>query len=295
MKGNEIIKDIIREEMPDREQVRINCINQINDKIPAGKNNANRKILKFKNLIAVMATITMLIMLSAFVEIPFLSRFWDFGKVSESFAINGFVVNKVDGIEPKDGVDINIYLPYELTNPKIGTIWSYDITDPKVNASMKGQKLMGEYLPWDIATFEEAEKILAYPLKGLNYIPDGYSFELVSIGKDSMGDSYYRNSSTIYYRKDGEQDLYFARFWLSATYIGDNATVYINTTEDIEKIMLNGDTDAVFMVSEHSHSETEQDIIKNYTISWIKDGVLYQLSSRFFDIEEMIKMAESIE
>jgi hypothetical protein len=211
-------------------------------------------------------------MLSAFVEIPLISQV---GEVIESLIFNGFEVNKVERIITPDGNYAQ-------------SAWGFNVTDSKV----KNQVIWGYLDSVYFETLEKAEKHLAFSPMGLNYIPDGYSFEGVRIGKDNLN-KYYKNSCTMRYISNGNDEGLNSFFSMSATYVGKNATMHIDTVGDIEKITLSSDNEALLIADFEVFLTKTNSKAYHYTIAWIKDGVGYSLSG-IFDKEEMIRMAESI-
>jgi len=242
-------------------------LNNLLCKLNGAKSKTRTRTHRLRYVLVTILIITAVFMMSSVAyHLPYAAKF---GEILESLVFNGFNVNKVSEIIYPDN-DYNIF----------GTTatWSYVITDPKVK---KDLWFGGEGTRGYFETFEEAEKYLAFTPKGLNYIPEGYSFEHISLSIDGWG-RYMKNQCVIRYTSDRSDEF----FSIGQDYVGKDAKILLNTVLDIEKVMLNGDIKALLM--------SDDRIPTHYNLRWIKDGIGYLIMGTW-EIEELIKMAESIE
>jgi len=247
---------------------KIEAPTELQDKILSAMNNQAAQKTKAGNIPAkkfiliAAAVMLSLIMLTA--------ATWSFGVIIKSIIFDGFEANKVDAV---------IY-----NGKNIDAICYYEITDPKV----KIEPLNGyiEYVYFE--TVEEAAEHLDFAPKTLGYLPEEYSFECVKLWKNN--DKYNKNLCEIWYRhrNGGDLDNVDGFDVLVANYVGENATIKITTTSDIEKIIL---IDGIEALLETIVTFPNGNSL--YKLRWIKDGVGYILGNSF-DKDELIKMAESI-
>jgi len=271
MKGNEIIKDIIREEMPDIEKVRQICLSQ--------KNNIKRP---HKKAIIIIAVTALLFALSANI---FLERIIEpyvqpYGEIIENLKFKGFDVNKVNEIILSQAGSGDGYT---------SVFWWVDNKSGEVINYGKTWWQYGSIAEWaDVKTLGEAEKHLVFTPAELNYLPEGCIREKILLRQYPQGNYDIHNLLINYtiYRDDGNPDRTFNLF---AQYVGEKATVKMNTTNDIEKVILNNNIEALLL----TEIAMPYDVVMTYhRIMWIKDGVLYETSGD--ERDEIIKMAESV-
>ena len=277
MKRNEFFKHISGDKMPDLKQVRLNCINQTA---------AKQKKPRLKTALIIATALTAVFTLSAFAGIIPSPLY--LGEILENLSFKGFNANKIEEFDPS-----RFTFTDDTSVSDMFSIWNYEITDPKAKAAQNFIWADRETPPLKVyfKTLEEAGETLAFTPKGLSYIPDGYLFYNVSTFKDEMDN--YDNNCYINYISNERVEEYVmneaagADIMLSATYVGENATIQIDTKMDIEKIILNGGIESLLMVRED---------LEYLSIHWIKDGVGYLLSgSPHLGREELIKMAESVD
>ena len=241
--------------------------NNVNMGEIAAQNKKARKIV-LKPILAVTMFVISLFLVSAVVYIPGISD------IMQSLIFKGFEVNKFDSIGSPD---------YEIEREEgvLTSSWTFDITDSKVDQNQDLQfPLEGLYFD----TIEEAGQYLVFVPTGLNYLPENTVFKDILLYKDGQN-NYDKNRCSISYTKfkpDGAIEQYL---YLDKQYVGENATMKINTILDIEKITLSNGIEALLM------KEAKHEL---YNIVWIKNGIGYNLSG-YFDRNEMIKMAESVD
>jgi len=274
MKRNEFFKNISGDRMPDIEQVRANCLNQAADKILTENANFIKTNQRYsrsrKKAVLIIAAIALLIISVSAIE-----------GVIKNLTFSGFEANQV----------YTLGLPH-FQDSEITAAYSCEIKDRQV---LKYRQEVGPYyasgqMEWVyFDSLEEAEQYLGFTPSELNYIPENGVLDKVVLHGNPQSNYYDIYNCIIYYKTyqaDGSPD---AKFSLSAAYVGKNATIKVNTTNDIEKIILSDGTEALLI----SHEITE--LLTVYWISWIKDGIAYETGGGGFDRNDVIKMAESVE
>jgi hypothetical protein len=287
MKEREIIKYMtsdIQAKMPDIEQVRANCLNQI------ANTAKKRPAYNPKRRIIITATIMILFVISFSVYSVYMgpadSRFTKFGNVADSLIFEGFEVYQTDSITPLEG-------PFVNDNTRSATMeCSYDIKDREVRKYLQevGAYYQSGKMEWvTFKTFGEALQHLDFIPSELNYLPENAVLEKVVL-HGAAQDYYDKYNCHIYYMTylDGKPAM---NFNLSASYVGKNATIKVATTDDIEKVILNGGIEALLM-TETRYNYTDIPMIL-HRIMWIKDNILYEVGGTF-ERDEIIKMAESV-
>jgi len=272
MKVNEAIKYIADTAMPDIEKIREKCLNQA--AAVSAKKETNIKINQRqsrKKAVILIAVIALLICSVSAME-----------AIIESLKFKGFEVNKYETLSPSDfenKIPVNAY--------------SFDIKDREVK---KYQQEVGAYygsgkMEWvTFNTLGEAVKHLGFTPSELNYLPENCVFDKVVL-HGAAHDYYDKYTCHIYYKTYQNDGSPLMNFSLTAQYIGENATIKMNTTEDIEKVILNNGIEALLMTKIYMPYNKPFVI---HGIMWIKDGIVYDIGGSF-ERDEIIKMAESIE
>lgn len=275
--NSEIVKYITGGRMPDIEQVRANCLNQT-----AVERKKQTKRLKPILIIATM--FTLVFMLSAFIyKVVEREHSWQVGTVLETLTFGNFEINKVDEIKFREDFE------YLDSSTNVGTIRHYKIEDREV---YERTQLSGDYR--EKVSFESIEEAvetggehLAFTPKGLNYIPQGYVFDFLSTIKDEKGD--YSTYYFIRYKGDDTGDKWIT---LSETYVGEPFTLHVDTKCDIEKVTFNNGIEALLEINDAEFAIYNE---YQYTLTWIKNGVMYSLDGLDLPKDEIIKIAESVE
>jgi len=272
MKRNEFFKNISSDRMPDIEQVRANCLNQATISMSA-ENAGNIKIKRQswkKAIIIIAATVLFIISVSAIEGII------------KNLTFNGFEANQV----------YTLGTPH-LADRELIAVWSFEIKDRNIR---KYQQEVGPYyssgkMEWvNFKTLYEALQHLDFTPSELNYLPEGGVFDKVVLN-GAANDYYDKYTCHIYYKTyldDGSPVITFA---LTAQYVGKNATIKVNTTNNIEKITLNNGIEALLLTEIYMPYDIPMVL---HRIMWIKDDIAYEVGGGF-ERAEMIKMAESVE
>jgi hypothetical protein len=274
MKVNEAMKYIADTAMPDIEQVRAKCLNQTAS--VSAKKETNIKTNQRQSQKKVVILIAVIALLICSVTVIAMEG------IIESLKFKGFEVNKYETLSPSDfenKIPVNAY--------------SLEIKDREVK---KYQQEVGAYygsgkMEWvNFKTLGEAAKHLGFTPSELNYLPENCVLDKVVL-HGAANDYYDKNTCHIYYKTyqdDGSPDMNFS---LTAQYVGKNATIKMNTTEDIEKVILNNGIEALLMSKTYMPYDRHFVI---YAIMWIKDDIVYDIGGGF-ERDEIIKMAESVE
>lgn len=271
MKVNEAIKYIADTAMPNIEQVRAKCLNQTTDISARIETNIkmNQKQSQ-KKLVVIIAVIALFICSVSAME-----------RIIENLTFKGFEVNKYDTLNPSD-------LEYRIPI----AAYSFDIKDRGVK---KYQQEVGAYygsgqMEWvTFKTLGEAVQHLGFIPSELNYLPENCVFDKVVL-HGAAQDYYDKYTCHIYYKTYQDDGSPVMNFSLTAQYVGKNATIKMNTTEDIEKITLNNGIEA--LLTTEIKMPYDKPFIR-YGIMWIKDGIAYDIGGSF-ERDEIIKMAESV-
>jgi len=269
MKGKEFINQIHRAKMPDIEQVRANCHAQ-NAETPT-----KTRYVKPKRKILIAATAALM------VTLMFSFNVFSITEIMQNLVFRGFNITRSD----------------EIILPPVGDGEGYTTAhwtiENKDRSVMRYGQTWWKYMSaaeWvNVHSLAEAEQHLYFTPLELTYLPDNSERKELLLIQYPQGNFDIHNFIIYYmvYQDDGSPGI---RFNLSAEYVGKNATVVMNTTDDFEKIILNNGIEALLMTD----ISMPYDIpIIIHTIMWIQDGVAYRIGGSF-EIDEIIKMAESV-
>ncbi len=162
---------------------------------------------------------------------------------------------KVDDIYTADGEKI---VGYE--NGKLVTQSEVDQDKPDVLIVRDSEKL-NEYTMFDVGLPE--------------YLPEGYEFDRAEFYKEANGEVSHSKYIALYFtHKESGKDIY-----MQQRHADEETAFEMSTDGTIEKVKING-VDAIMM--------------DDRSVDWEANGVLYNVSSRSIDKNEIIKVAESI-
>jgi len=179
--------------------------------------------------------------------------------ILDSITLYGNQINKVDRIGENANTNMS---------------WKFIVTDPAVQKPI----LEGKWERVVFANLEEAGEYLAFTPGELRYLPQDCFLHEVSMMKDEHN-NYEKNDYRIHYKRETNSGK-GRNVYLWAQYVGEDASFQMETTFDIEKIIIQKNIEAL--------------LIPEYNgLWWIQDGVGYHLMGDFA-LDELIKMAESV-
>jgi hypothetical protein len=127
-------------------------------------------------------------------------------------------------------------------------------------------------------TVEEANQFAPFTIKSPQYLPENMELSHVSVQQYTDGTAGY--DAIVHYWVKTPNSTY--GLGIFQYYAGPDGYIDLLTIYPVEKVMVGG-IEASLVDAEGS-----------YHLYWVKDGVAYEMTNRFYGIETLVAIAESV-